>query len=285
MQSFLFRHIPTVLILPVLWAADSGIKNPLPDSYDLKHHLFNSYSSNLNVSPLAIMHFNMGTTYAEEDQYELAIDAFKEALKEHPDFVGAMIAVDICYQKLGSNIRPDFSKLTVDDKLPLAEQYYIRAKQKIVNEDIALAILDFEKSLEQDPSHLKAQYNLGIAFFISGHVQNAIDAYKTSIDLHENNYLAWEAMGIAYSKQGNSQNAQKCFERAIKINPGLGSAHHSLGVLNRVTQNHNQAVHYLRLAAALQPKNPMYLEHYNDIMNKCRLDRCVNNHLPVNNIN
>jgi len=61
-----------------------------------------------------------------------------------------------------------------------------------VNNDIREAIVEFEKCLAIDPYHLKAQYNIGIVYYVTGDTVPAIEAYKKSIALEPNNYLAWE---------------------------------------------------------------------------------------------
>lgn len=270
MQSFLFKHIPALILCPILLTANTvSNKNKLPIATSMEPLKFNSYSlyqSEGKVPPLAYMHFNMGATFAEEGQNELAIDAFKSALKEHPDYVGAMLAIDICYRELASNPRPDFSKLSVDSNAPLADQHFTRAKKHIVNEDIAAAIIDFEKALDVNPQHFKAQYNLGIAYSLTGKIQDAINSYKKSIQLNTENYLAWESMGVVYSRLGDEVEAIRCFKKAVFINPGLASAHHSLGILNNIDQKKDVALENFKMAVALQPNNPMYREHLEELI-------------------
>ncbi|MBC8213064.1 MAG: tetratricopeptide repeat protein [Candidatus Marinimicrobia bacterium] len=210
---------------------------------------------------------DMGITYANEGQYELAIDAFREALKENPDYLGAMLGINKCYKLMDNYPRPDFSKL---DYLPGASEseiHYTQAKQKIVNNDIKAAIIDFKKCLDIDPTHLKAQYNIGIAYHVSGEISSAITAYKHAIEQNSQNYLAWESLGIAQASKKEYTKAEFSFKRAIDKNPGLASAHHSLGILYQRRGVVSKAKKHFNLAVAMSPQNPLYKQHLAEILN------------------
>jgi len=259
------RHIIFIFLLSNLMATNETTKlDPVRSTPDFTSFLYDSvfdYGKTMNLPTLARLHFEMGATYANEGQYELAIDAFKSALREHPDFLGARLAIDKCYQLKDGFPRLDFTKLETSSDNPESENHFIRAKQEIVNNDIKAAIVEFEKSLALDPVHLRAQYNLWIAYYVTGDTNSAIQGYKKSVELYPNNYLAWETLGVALAVQDNKDEAQTCFKKAVTINPGLASAYHSLGVIYKMWGEHEVALSYFKLAVALNPKNDLYREH------------------------
>jgi len=77
------------------------VKNPLHETKvftSVLHESILSKGELFDLPVLAWLHFDMGKTYANEGQYDLAIDAFKSALREHPDFLGARLGIKECYQ-------------------------------------------------------------------------------------------------------------------------------------------------------------------------------------------
>lgn len=269
MQRYpVIRHI--IFLLSNLLATNETTKldpvRTIPDFTSFLNDTVFDYGKTLNLPTLARLHFEMAATYAKEGQYELAIDAFKSALREHPDFLGVRMAIDRRYQLMDQYARPDFTQLEISPDNPESENHFIRAKQEIVNNDIRAAIVEFEKSLALDPAHLKAQYNLGIAYYVTGDTNSAIQAYKKSMELNPNNYLAWESLGVTLAVKGNKDEAQECFEKAVTINPGQASAHHSLGIIYKTRGEHKKALYYFKLSVALNPKNTLNREHLNEVV-------------------
>jgi len=56
------------------------------------------------------------------------------------------------------------------------------------------------------------------------------------------------------------------FKKAVTINPGLASAHHSLGIIHKTRGEHDKALYYFNLAVVLNAKNELYRNHLNDVI-------------------
>jgi Flp pilus assembly protein TadD len=71
-------------------------------------------------------------------------------------------------------------------------------------------------------------YNLGRNALQAGRAEEAIEQFKKSIALDEENYFAFKGLGIALAKLNNFKEAEKAQRRCIEINPDFADAHNDL---------------------------------------------------------
>jgi tetratricopeptide (TPR) repeat protein len=64
--------------------------------------------------------------------------------------------------------------------------------------------------------------NTGNEFFKKGDYQNAINSYKSAIDVDPRYIDAWNNLGLAYIKIGNIDEANKCHEKMLELQKPQG---------------------------------------------------------------
>ncbi len=100
--------------------------------------------------------------------------------------------------------------------------------------DLHWARQEFEFIIGMKDDHgLKpaALLNLGVANFLDGNNQLALQNYKSALELRPDYAEAYFNMGTVYYKEKLVKNAEESFLKAINLNPEYGRAHYSLGFL------------------------------------------------------
>jgi Flp pilus assembly protein TadD len=115
----------------------------------------------------------------------------------------------------------------------------------------------FTHALEVNLSSALACNNLGYEFQLQGKTADAIDLYRRSIALREDNPVAWTNLGYIFSDSpGSATQAQQCFERAIALNPKSERAHNGLGILLARAGDLENARQHFTAAVELEPRDP-----------------------------
>jgi tetratricopeptide (TPR) repeat protein len=109
--------------------------------------------------------------------------------------------------------------------------------------------------LAEDPSHLPALLNIGIAYTENGDNEKAIEALRFYIKHDEENDEAWEALGCAYLRRKQYERAESSFKRAIDVNPENASVLRNYSVLLSQTDRNRGSYRMLRRSPALNPND------------------------------
>jgi tetratricopeptide (TPR) repeat protein len=141
---------------------------------------------------------NLGLVLAQSDEDEAAVAAFREAIRLAPNWADA-------HANLGATLAAS---------------------------DPAAAIQELEKAIELDPSSVKAQYNLALAYGATGEhgVEKEIEQLRKVIVAAPDFARAHLALGRALLESGNVSGAIEPLEQAVRLDPSVGEAHYQLGL-------------------------------------------------------
>ncbi len=119
------------------------------------------------VSPKALFQFQKGERLAQNDKFEEAIAAYRQALRIQPKYAQASLQMGLAYARL--NQYPE-------------------------------AVKAFKEAIRLQPQWGLAHENLGVAYIKMGHWQDARDAFLEAVRLHPNDAEAHYNLGLAYGK-------------------------------------------------------------------------------------
>jgi len=85
----------------------------------------------------------------------------------------------------------------------------------------------FKKILEIEPKNYKALYNLGIAYFNLGQIENALKAYNNAITIKTDYKHCYYNIGLIYETKENLKKALMYYEKALDIDPTFPYAVHA----------------------------------------------------------
>jgi Tfp pilus assembly protein PilF len=159
----------------------------------------------------------------ERQRRRLAVAAYRQAIKLHPDDAKA-------HYNLGHALR----------------------KQKRLDEAVAA----LRQAIKLRPDYAKAHNNLGNALRKQKALDEAVAAYRQAIALQPDYALAHNNLGTVLYEQRKLDEAVAAFRRAIGLRPDLAEAHNNLGNALRLQQSLDEAVSAYRESIKLRPKFP-----------------------------
>jgi tetratricopeptide (TPR) repeat protein len=146
----------------------------------------------------AAAHNNIGLVLTQSDDDEAAIAEFREAIRIQPNFADAH-----------SNLGATFTAT-----------------------DVEQAIAELEKAVSLDPTSVKAQFNLAVAYGGSSNrdAGKEIEQLRKVISLSPTFARAHLALGKALIQEGNLLQAVSELREAVRLEPQSGEAHYQLGL-------------------------------------------------------
>jgi len=186
---------------------------------------------------------------------DAAIDAYRRALAERPSFRRASNNLILALVKVGRG--PEAIGLA--QKLVLeaptdADRYFTLGLAQS-EQDYEAAIRTFRKALELAPTHTLARYNLALVLRRADRLDEALQELQqsTAIDPRAE---AFYAMGVIYWHQGHLDRALKALRSAVNLKPNYADAHYAIGSVLKAKGNLSEAVTSFRRTIAIQPERP-----------------------------
>jgi Flp pilus assembly protein TadD len=134
---------------------------------------------------------NLGAAYMNQQLFEKALQAFKDAA-------------------------------AIDPKLQIAQLNHGVALLNLGKIDAARPLL--QVAVKQNPSDPYASYNLGLLFKNSGDAKAAVDAFRHVTEIDPNDTDSWYFLGASYAENKQYPEAMDAFQQALKLNPQHASA-------------------------------------------------------------
>jgi Flp pilus assembly protein TadD len=117
------------------------------------------------------------------------------------------------------------------------------------------AIEQYRNSIALDPGYANPHYNLGIALGQKHDFEQAMSHLQTAIELEPRNYHAHNNLGVALSLAGRFNEAIDHFKQAIRLKPDYAEAFNNLGISYRRMGEIDKAVHNFQEAIRLDPNH------------------------------
>ena len=196
----------------------------------------------------ARLYFLLGTVYADQEDYSLAIDNFKRSLNLDSQFHKASSALALAYQSSGQEQAALTEYLSLAESDPSAAIHNMIGTLYFQKEDAGKAIQHFKKALELERTYGPAKKNLGEVYIYRGKefvnarlYQEAIDLLLEAIDLFPDRPELHDTLGTAYTGAEQYQKAIGEYRKALQINPAFTPAR-----TNMVSCYNNQGVKYAK---------------------------------------
>ena len=123
------------------------------------------------------------------------------------------------------------------------------------------AIAAYRRSLELAPEAPKTHYNLANALSARGEGEAAEDHYRRAIALDPNHGLAHMNLGNRLQVQGDTSEAIDHYLRALDLMPGDARVHYNLGLALEREGRRSEAIASYRSALALDPQHARARKH------------------------
>ena len=191
--------------------------------------------------------------YSQDNNSAKSTALIRTVLDRDPKNVAALEKLTDIESEEGSSDLP----ATVDTLLAIdpenAKGLYqlgtIRFYQQRLDEAIQLV----KRSLAKDPSNVRAQNLLAIAYGQTFQPDLAEAEFRKSVQDFPSDWLTLNNYGLFLLERGRPKDAAVVFKNAIDLNPEDVQAFVGLGEATRQAGNAREAVHWYRIALALDP--------------------------------
>ncbi|MGC9396631.1 MAG: tetratricopeptide repeat protein, partial [Anaerolineae bacterium] len=181
---------------------------------------------------------NFGDAYRAAENYDAAMDTYRQALALEPDNANAWYSVASIAH--GQN------------EWETAKEAYL-------------------KVIELAPDYAWSYHNLGRIHARFGDYDEAIKLYREAIERHEsdeNRALSWSRIADAYRRQGQIQDATAAYQRTLSLNPDSASDRTMLGSLYELQGQLEDALHEHQRAVELDPDTGMRHASLSSVLRK-----------------
>lgn len=124
----------------------------------------------------------------------------------------------------------------------LASLYYNRGVAYGHKSNYDLAIADYSKSIELDPEYVDAFINRGIAYSSTGDYDQAFHDFNKAIELNPNDPFPFYNRAIAFETIGNYESALADYDRAIELNFNYPGVYINRGLLHKSLGHKSDAI-------------------------------------------
>ena len=242
-QQFLLRQYDKVRGMYYVYKGDKAYRE-----IDMKNAI-KYYNKGLKLYPQHYgAWYNLGNIYVEYEDYYSAISAYAEAFKHNPRMMVARMNYGIVSsEKLGNfDAAIDQYNKVIKTKRHLLSIPYVYNNRISYKENKAIAY--YNKGVAY---RLKSLYCNDDWELQRKYLSKAIEAYKKSIEINPNSYDAQYNLGLAYQITGNYDEAGVCYCNAIKNAPMNYEAHYNLAVLLRKLGHYQEAYDEIDKASTL----------------------------------
>lgn len=167
---------------------------------------------------------SVGTKLFDDGKTELAIEAFKQAVKLNPDLAEAYFKLGVAYALVESMAKNTAAPMEVVEP-------------------------ETNTNTNKDGQKAEPKTDSQKAF------TKAVAAYKKLIDQDQKNDVAYYNLGRAYSKLNEDEDAEKALRQAVKLKPDSTEYQTELGDILIKLAQYAEAVAALKKAIELDPEN------------------------------
>jgi tetratricopeptide (TPR) repeat protein len=158
-----------------------------------------------------------------------AAAVLREAIEKQPDFLDAQNMLAISYINQGRlDDASEVSRAIISKDARNAEAYFnlgVIAHQRGFHDQ---ALAAFKRSVELRPDYDESRINLATEYSLRGDLGLAKAQLETALEINAESLQGWHALGRVYQGMREYDRAIECYRRALEISPSFNPARTSL---------------------------------------------------------
>ena len=207
-------------------------------------------------------HLRLGIDFFLNHELDVAIDEFREAVHQKPDYADAYHNLGVTLAKTGDltqaivawteaeRLDPAAGSLCYSVSALVAYNYGVSL---VRDGRIEQAMKEWQAALRIQENFVEAHYALGLGFLAVHNPAVATAHLQAALSLAPDWVQAYVALGQAHYESHEYDLARAAWLKALALNPGEVRAYANLGLLSVQEGNNREAIDYARQAIALQP--------------------------------
>jgi protein O-GlcNAc transferase len=218
----------------------------------------------------ALLHDQLGSIYAQQQNWPLAQASFLQAIQIDPSLAVAHLHLGVALENAPLGMTPDAGQMQhAIEELTHAAQLGPESAIAQLELGKALAaagrdeeaIPHFEQAQKLDASAVEAENQLAMALQRTGAVQNAIPLFNNVVAAQPQNTAALSNLALALVQTGKAKDAIGYCQRVLSIQPNDPGALQILGIAYLQQSDIDDAIREFRAGLTITPDNPQL--HYN----------------------
>jgi tetratricopeptide (TPR) repeat protein len=197
----------------------------------------------------------LGEALGRMGALDAAIEAFRRAIAERPDFVKAASNLSLTLVQAGRGAEALSEARAFLARSPGDPNRHFALGLAQAEQDVEQAIATFRHVLEIAPRHTLARYNLALVLQRADRLDDAARELERAIAI-EPRPEAYYALGVVYWHRGELERATRALGDAVAAEPGYAAAHYTLGAVLKDRGDWKRAIEALRRAIRLRPDQP-----------------------------
>jgi Flp pilus assembly protein TadD len=131
---------------------------------------------------------------------------------------------------------------------------------------LALAIIEYQKAIDLNPSDASSHNNLGLALKDMDLLDDSENQLRAAIELKPTSANYHYNLGVVMMRKSNLAGAETEFRKAMQLNDKDAEVHFRLAQVLMLQGKPDEAEHAIRCALDLKPSEPIYSHLLGDIL-------------------
>ncbi|CAH1738145.1 unnamed protein product [Aphis gossypii] len=201
----------------------------------------------------------LGTTQAENEQDQLAINALNKCLDLQPENLTAVLCLAACYTNESCNLQacrmlmewlnqnPKYSDI-VKSKPKLEKELLIMKylfTTKLYESVKEMYIEAAQRSVELGDIDADVQNGLGVLLNLNNENDKAADCFKVALQIRPKDARLWNRLGATLANGGRCEEAIEAYHNALQLCPGFVRARYNLGITCIHLDTYREAIDHL----------------------------------------
>ncbi|KAL5235713.1 hypothetical protein ACI65C_003122 [Semiaphis heraclei] len=200
----------------------------------------------------------LGTTQAENEQDQLAINALNKCLELQPDNLTAILCLAACYTNESCSLQacrmlmewlnqnPKYSNIvkskSIPEDPPIIKYLFTTKLYESVKE---MYIEAAQRSLELGDIDADVQNGLGVLLNLNNENDKAADCFKVALQIRPKDARLWNRLGATLANGGRCEEAIEAYHNALQLCPGFVRARYNLGITCIHLDTYREAIDHL----------------------------------------
>lgn len=204
-------------------------------------------------------YIRLAEMYNNNEQPDKAAGIYKKAEQMFPDDAGIQLSLSEYYRRKGDReqYKKYMQKVVRNNALGASEQLTVLAGFLLSSNDSADKVISLglaKEIAENNPGNARAIASYGDMLGVTGHLTEAAEEYKKSVDIDPANYVVWKNLLSAYLQVDMYDSVQKYSERALRLFPNQAQLHYLNGVAHSLKKDYSKAINAMERAVDMMPE-------------------------------
>ena len=153
------------------------------------------------------------------------------------------------------------NEINNDSKEMSPKELQLLGDQYLQQGNPAMAIVQYQKAVDADPTLFRLHYRIGDMFLKKGLPEDALQHFQEVLKRDDRDALALEGLGEAYFRMGKEDEAEASFRKAILLQPDRWQTHNFLGMLFDRQKRHQDALAEYEQGLRIRPHEARLLNN------------------------